>query len=127
MIAMQVTLAMAEYLDVAVGGVFAHATRMKDEANETTLRLLVDIITFLMTTGAVKVAADGTRNADFTRLRQFFLGVMHWPPDHLANATLQDLQDAFAGYKMAIKGLPNTPEVQSMTSMMQNFPDQIGA
>lgn len=124
---MHVTLAMAEYLDLAVGGVFSHATRMKDEANETTLRLLVDIITFLMTTGAVKVAANGGRVADFTRLRQFFLGVMHWPPDHLANASLQDLQDAFAGYKIAIKGLPNTPEPYSMATMMQNFPDNIGA
>lgn len=124
---MHVTLAMAEYLDLAVGGVFAHATRMKDDANEATLRLLVDIITFLMSTGAVKVAADGTRVADFTQLRQFFLGVMHWPPDHLANAPLQDLQDAFAGYKMAIKGLPNTPKPQSMATMMQKFPDNIGA
>ena len=124
---MQITFSIAEYLDLAVGGVFAHAARMKDEANETTLRLLVDIITFLMTTGAVKIAADGSRRADFTRLRQFFLGVLHWPPDHLANACLQDLQDAFAGYKMAMRGLPNTPEPQNMNAMMQKFPDQIGA
>lgn len=64
------------------------------------------------------------KQIDLQPLRRFFLGVMHWPPQQLMTARLEELQDArdgFADYNgLTLQRLPSA----FLKDMMQKFPDK---
>ncbi|MBI1215688.1 MAG: hypothetical protein GC185_07710 [Alphaproteobacteria bacterium] len=62
------------------------------------------------------------RALDLDGLRQFFLGVMRWPPDTLRRAALSDLYAARAGYLRRFNPQGRVTR-RFLDEMLKKFPD----
>ena len=70
-------------------------------------------------------AGGDARVVDLRLLRRFFLGVLGWTPQTvMRDATLQDLQDAYAGFH-SFHGLQDQRIGSDfLVAMMKKFPDK---
>lgn len=75
-------------------------------------------------------AATTDKKVDFKSIRMFFLGVLGWTPSALRSARIDELADAFEGYRRFYNLSPasvSAPAASFMEDMMQKFPDRTEA
>ena len=122
---MRLNMKMIEMLEEE-GGLFpvAHAlAAQQDPALACLQRLLRDAIAPLMEMGAVEETKDGQRRVDMVGLKQFFFGVLRWPPDVFAAAMPDDLCVAWKGHALSSGLRRSLTTARFLREMAARFPD----